>query len=74
VMCFTLESRERSVYVVTGGKVRKRPVTTGIRGNNYVEITGGLGESDRVIFQGLGDIREGVKAEIVEPVGTLPKE
>lgn len=47
------------VQVVEAGRVRLRPVTTGIRGTRMVEIVAGVGAGDQVISPFRRDLAEG---------------
>lgn len=52
---------ETAVFVVEDGSVTRRPVQTGIAAGDYVEVLGGLGETDRIVVVGQGAVREGSK-------------
>jgi len=55
----------KKVWVVADGKAQSRPVTTGFRSNNNIEILSGLEVGDSVMITGLMQVREGsaVKCE-----------
>ena len=58
------------VQIVEAGRVRLRPVTTGIRGTRMVEIVAGVGPGDQVISPFRRDLAEGSR---VRPrVGAAP--
>ncbi len=50
-----VRSRSDGTQVVTvrsGGRDASRVVRTGVRGDQYVEVVSGLGESDQVVLSG----------------------
>ena len=51
------------LYVVEEGKARRREVKTGEKSEEWVEITSGLAEGERVVIEGVGKVREGQKLE-----------
>ena len=55
----------KKVWIVSEGKAQSRPVTTGFRSNNNIEILSGLEVGDSVMITGLMQVREGsnIKAE-----------
>lgn len=58
-----------TIWVVENGKAASRPVKTGIRGQEQVEITQGLDETDRVIVKPNGALRAGM---LIQPVEDAP--
>ncbi len=52
-----------AAFRVEGGRVRRVPVTTGIRGTRMIEVTGGLSEGDRIVSP-VGDLRDGDRVRI----------
>ncbi len=53
----------KKVYVVQGGKALPRPVETGIRTEERVQITSGLAPQDTVIVSGIQLLRPGLPVE-----------
>ena len=51
----------RYVYVLDGGRARRRDVTVGLLGLTEVEIVAGLGEKDTVILPGAVSLSDGAK-------------
>ena len=49
----------KKVWVVSDGKAQSRPITTGFRSNNNIEILSGLEVGDTVMVTGLMQVREG---------------
>lgn len=54
------------VYVLEDGAAASRPVETGLRTSDRVEITDGLATGDRVIISGLQSLRPGMAVEVVQ--------
>jgi membrane fusion protein (multidrug efflux system) len=60
----------KKVFVYDDGTAQPRPVETGIRSENTVQITDGLAEGDLVIITGILQLQPGLKVEIEEsPAG-----
>ncbi len=57
---------QQFVWVVVDGKVSRRLVTVGLTSGSMVEITGGVGPDEVVVFRGTDQLREG------GPVRTAP--
>jgi RND family efflux transporter MFP subunit len=55
-----------SVFVVEGGRVRKRDVEIGIRGTRAIEILSGLKESERVASPAGTDLADGKRVRLVD--------
>lgn len=55
------DDEQASVYVVSGGEVVRRIVTTGIETNGKIEILGGLTENEEVVVIGQTGLRDGSK-------------
>ncbi|OFW59367.1 MAG: hypothetical protein A2W01_09000 [Candidatus Solincola sediminis] len=51
------------VYVVPGGKVQRRQITTGARSQDSVEVSSGLDDGERIVAEGIGKVKEGQKVE-----------
>lgn len=72
--------RESFVYRVTpDGSVEQAKVTTGVRRDGKVEIVEGLAGGERIVIEGTGKLRPGVKvadtpAPPATPAGTAPKQ
>jgi RND family efflux transporter MFP subunit len=61
--------KARFVYLVDGqNRVRKRPVSLGYDGGSWIEIRGGLSESDQVITAGADVVTEGMEVRPVKNV------
>ncbi len=54
----------KKVFVVDGGIAQPRPVETGIRTSELVEITSGLAPGEKVITSGLLQIKPGARVEV----------
>jgi multidrug efflux pump subunit AcrA (membrane-fusion protein) len=55
------------VFVVTGGRLFKKPVSTGINDGQYVEITSGLTGDELVVSAMRPTLRSGEAVEYVLP-------
>jgi len=49
----------KKVWVIADGKAQSKPVTTGFRSNNNIEILSGLEVGDSVMISGLMQVKEG---------------
>lgn len=56
----------KKVWVVAGGTAEPRPVETGIRTGDRVEVTRGLEAGEQVIVTGLQLVRPGMAVEVAE--------
>ncbi len=63
VTAVLLEDGASYVYVVEDGRARKREVKTGEKSEEWVEVTSGLAEGERVVVEGVGKVKEGQKLE-----------
>jgi len=57
----------KKVYVYRDGRAEPVPVTTGIRNEREVQITGGLEAGDLVIISGILELQPGLEVELAEP-------
>ncbi|MFZ5646568.1 MAG: efflux RND transporter periplasmic adaptor subunit [Bacillota bacterium] len=57
------------VYVVKEGKAVRRNVTTGIKNDTMVEITGGLAEGEEIIASDLAGVRDGKEVYVFKKEG-----
>jgi RND family efflux transporter MFP subunit len=57
-----------AVFVVDGGRARKRPVTIGIRGTRAVEILSGLADDEPVASPAATNLKDGTRLHLV-PAG-----
>jgi len=55
------------VYVAENGKARKKPVDTGLRLGNLVEVLKGLNEGEQVVVRGILDLSPGKAVKVVKP-------
>lgn len=54
-----------SVFVVgEDGRVAKRKITTGLQDDYNVEVTGGIGDGERIVLNPAGDLEEGQKVTV----------
>ena len=53
-----------AVFVVDGGRVRKRTVTIGIRGTRAVEVLDGLKEGERIASPATAALADGVRVRV----------
>lgn len=63
------------VYILQDGRIERRVVTVGpiIKGNAYVEISGGLKAGERVVVASIGDVKSGAAAFVRgEAAGNRP--
>lgn len=63
------------VYILQNGRIERRVVTVGpiIKGNAYVEISGGLKAGERVVVASIGDVKSGAAAFVRgEAAGNRP--
>ena len=66
-MTAILHSRGKPhLYVVEGGKVRRRDISLGIDNGTFIEITTGLNGTEKVIAKGLTGLREGDPVKVME--------
>lgn len=64
------ESEIKVVYVVEDGKVRERPVRTGVSDETRVEILEGVKPGDKVVtgpFRSLRDLKDGAAVRVTTP-------
>ncbi|HJX28726.1 MAG TPA: efflux RND transporter periplasmic adaptor subunit [Thermoanaerobaculia bacterium] len=64
------ESEIKVVYVVENGKVRERPVRTGVSDETRVEILEGVKPGDKVVtgpFRSLRDLKDGAAVRVTTP-------
>jgi membrane fusion protein (multidrug efflux system) len=57
----------KKVFIYVDGKAQPRTVETGIRTENEVQITSGVGEGDLVITSGVLQLEPGLEVEITGP-------
>jgi HlyD family secretion protein len=60
------EQGECFVYVVEGNKAARKPVTTGIEQDRFVEVREGLKEGEQVVVRGQEAIRENTTLRVIE--------
>ena len=53
-----------AVFVVTDGKLARRPVETGLRGTRMVEIVAGVSARDRVVSPATAQLRDGQRVRV----------
>jgi RND family efflux transporter MFP subunit len=58
--------RDNAVFVVAGGRVRKREVRIGIRGTRAVEVLDGLKEGERVASPVPPELKDGARVRVVK--------
>lgn len=59
----TTAGGSKEVMLVSGDRIARRAVQTGIGNREYVEITGGLGEGDMVVKDGSLDLQDKAKVK-----------
>lgn len=67
------EQGGKKVWVVENGASQPRPVETGLRTADRVEVTSGLAAGDRVIVTGLQLVRPGMAVEVAGETGLPPE-
>ena len=63
------EAERRFVYLLEGGRARRRDITVGLVGLNDVEVTGGLSEKDTVLLSGSTPLSDGLRVTAREGRG-----
>ncbi|TNE73900.1 efflux RND transporter periplasmic adaptor subunit [bacterium] len=58
------ELKGQKVYVIRGGLVDEKPVETGMRTDQHVQVTKGLAAGDSVITTGILQIRKGMPIQV----------
>ncbi len=58
------EADKQKVFIVEGDRARMRPIKTGLRYGDYIEVTEGLKEGDMVVTVGQQNLSEGVKVNV----------
>lgn len=53
-----------AVFVVDGGRVRKRALTLGIRGTREVEVVDGLKDGERVVAPAVSTLKDGARVRL----------
>lgn len=61
-----------SVFVIDGGKVRKRPVEIGLRGSRMVEISSGIDADTRIVAPVPEGLRDGQSVRIAQSSTSPP--
>jgi len=56
----------QSVFVVESGFARERRITPGLENVDYLEVTEGLEEGERVVVEGFETLSQGSKVTIVQ--------
>ncbi len=59
--------RGNAVFVIDGGRVRRREVTVGIRGTRAVEVLSGLQDGERVASPAATDLTDGARVRVTSP-------
>jgi HlyD family secretion protein len=59
-------SKHQDVYVVKNGKATRQVITTGLIGNEYVEIAEGLNPGDRVVVSDISQFRHRKEIDFVD--------
>jgi membrane fusion protein (multidrug efflux system) len=54
------EMEGKKVWMVSNGKAKSQPITTGFRSNNQLEVLTGLQKGDTIMVTGLMQVREGI--------------
>lgn len=57
---------QKTVYVVAGGRVAPRAVTTGLTDADRIEVTSGLSAGEQVVVAGQADLTPGAPVKVVE--------
>jgi membrane fusion protein, multidrug efflux system len=52
------------VFTIVDGRLKRNKVATGLRGARMIEITGGIGEGDRVVSPATTQMREGQRVRV----------
>ncbi|MFZ0280830.1 MAG: efflux RND transporter periplasmic adaptor subunit [Bacteroidales bacterium] len=64
---------ENLVYIIEEGKVSLRRITPGVNLGGFVVVEEGLKDGDRIILEGLQNVREGSMVSIEEPKEALER-
>jgi membrane fusion protein (multidrug efflux system) len=62
-MAILTTDRGKTVFVVEGGVARVRPIETGLRRRDLVQVTAGLKPGETVIVAGVQAVKDGVKVK-----------
>jgi RND family efflux transporter MFP subunit len=63
-----ISSGNKYVFVLNKEKVLRRPITTGVDGGNWLEVTSGLAPGDEVITAGADGLSDGSTVRVVKDV------
>ena len=55
-----------SVFVIEGGKAKKRDIVTNASDDNYIEVVGGLSTNDEVVVSGQLNLNDGNQVKIIQ--------
>lgn len=65
-----VEDAAESVYVITQGKARRRPIRTGYGDSDHYEVVEGLQAGEDVVTTGQASLKDDARVEIVRPLAS----
>jgi len=59
-----ISNKSKYVFVLTGDKVKRVGITTGVDGGDWLEVTSGLAEGDEVVIAGADGLSDGATVRV----------
>lgn len=64
--CYFTQGKSEFVYRVVDSKLEKVEVETGVQNDDFIEVTSGLNEGDKLVIAGETALKDGMRVKIVE--------